>query len=304
MKKTALFFLRFCVYLCVCLGLAVIGMAPAAFAQEKERVVSLAPNLTELMFALGAESFLVGRTTFATYPAQAENLPSVGTYYRPNVEAILALNPGIVLATPDGNPKPILESLEKLGIEVIRFNPTNFEELKGTLQTLGSRFGKEKNAAALSAHIDAQLALLEQQCGEKAGSKSHAGAVLLLQLSPPIAASDQSFVGEMPEFACLKNRIHAETLYPALTVEALLALEVDVLLLAGMDTRETTPGSPIPAVRKADAAQLADMQALWAGWESIPAVRNGQVYFLNPDIFTRPSLRLLDGLFALQKALP
>lgn len=300
MLTRAFFLLRLCVYL----GCVLAYIAAPALAQEKERVVSLAPNLTELMFALGAENFLVGRTTYATYPPEAKALPSVGTYYRPNLEAILALKPDIVLAMADGNPKATLESLEKLGVEVIRFNPTNFEELKATLQTLGSRFGKDETAAVLSSQINARLALLAQKAGEKAGSKSHTGAVLLLQLTPPIAASVNSFVGEMPERAGLKNRIRTQALYPALTVEYLLTLAPDVLLLAGMDTHKNPPGTAIPAVRKADEAQLIEMQELWAGWENIPAVRNGQVYFLNPDIFTRPSLRLVDGLFDLLEALP
>ncbi len=301
-------------FLSLCFSLLLLHQP--AYAQEEERVISLAPSLTELMFALGAGDILVGRTTYATHPPEASKLPSVGTYYRPNLESILALQPQTVLAAPDGNPKAILESLENLGIEVLRFDPANFAALQADLQTLGKRFDRVDYATVLNARINKQLALLEQKKHEKEAAR-HLGlnpqpetqppprALLLLQLSPPIAASAQSFVGEIPNLVGMENCVQSESLYPPLSVETLLTLAPDVLLLTGMDAGDMPSGAgETPVVFQATPEQLSQMQSLWAGWANIPAVQNGHVYFLNPDIFSRPSLRLLDGLFILQGRMP
>ena len=113
------------------------------FAEPLTRVVSLAPNLTEISYAVGGEDALVGATRFANFPEAAARLPKVGSYVALDIEKIVSLKPQLCLAIRDGNPKASVDRLEALGIPVYVFDPQSLEAIVDTVERLGSIYRKE-----------------------------------------------------------------------------------------------------------------------------------------------------------------
>ncbi|MBW2465853.1 MAG: ABC transporter substrate-binding protein, partial [Deltaproteobacteria bacterium] len=98
-----------------------------------QRVITLAPSITEIIFDLRQEKRLVGATQFSTYPPEAEALPRVGSYVRLDIEKIVSLRPDLCLAIKDGNPKHIVEKIISLGIPVYVINPRNLQQIMDTI---------------------------------------------------------------------------------------------------------------------------------------------------------------------------
>ena len=108
-----------------------------------ERIVSLAPSITEIIFALGQEKRLKGVTVYSNYPPAALTLPKVGTYVRLDLERIVALDPDLCIATKDGNPKAAADNLSKLGIPVYAVNPRDIETVLQAVVDIGGLLNAE-----------------------------------------------------------------------------------------------------------------------------------------------------------------
>src|SRR5210317_1024157 len=121
------------------------------------RVIALAPSITEIIYNLGQEKRLVGVTQFSTYPAEAESLPRIGSYVRPDIEKIIALKPDLCLAIKDGNPKHIVDKIVSLGIPVYVLNPRNMQQIMDTITRLGSLFHAEQAAAELVTDMETRI---------------------------------------------------------------------------------------------------------------------------------------------------
>ncbi|NNG46549.1 MAG: ABC transporter substrate-binding protein, partial [Deltaproteobacteria bacterium] len=124
-------------------------------AAAPRRVVSLAPNLTEIVFLLGQEEKLVGVTRYCNYPLRAAALPRIGGIVDPDVERIVAADPDLLLCTTDGNPKERVQILEEMGIPCFAVGPQNLEAIFKTLERVGALLGVpekgRKEASALRA---------------------------------------------------------------------------------------------------------------------------------------------------------
>ena len=117
--------------------------------QTPQRVISLAPSITEIVFAVGREHRLVGVSRFSDYPPAASKLPRVGSYTQPDLERIVALKPDLCFATKDGNPRQVVERLRSLGIPVYAVNPQNLDGIMSTILDIGTLLGASERARAL-----------------------------------------------------------------------------------------------------------------------------------------------------------
>lgn len=257
------------------------------------RVVSLAPNITEMIFALGAQEALVGRSQFSNYPPEALRLPQVGSYYRPDVERIVSLRPDLCLAVRDGAPVAILEQLETMGIPVVTLDPQSLDSLKETLTLLGNLFDRRPEAAKLTAAMDERLRMLDARV-EQALRRTGRRPVVLLQVqaSPLMACARGSYPGELIVRAGGDNPLHGDAPYPRLSPEALLSLRPDVILAPGASGKESG---------NAD-SHGADAETSFALYRKpplsriLPAALSGRLYSLPADVLFRASPRSLDAL--------
>lgn len=245
---------------------------PHTLDASPRRVVALAPELVELVYALGCEKHLVGRTQYATYPPQAEALPSVGTYIQPSLERLLSLRPDLVLATGHGNPREIVEKLGSLGLPVYTYFPKNIQELGPSIVKLGRRLGCGEAASTLSASLAAELATLKAPEGAP-----RPNVAILVSGDPLYAVGPGTLADDIIRWVGGQNVVEGSTRYPRIGLEWLLERQPDILVLA----HQGGPCEP----------------CLPAYWEKlpIPAARNGGIKTLDPDLLSRAGPRLLQA---------
>ncbi|MBE0672673.1 MAG: cobalamin-binding protein [Anaerolineales bacterium] len=255
-------------------------------AGTPERIVSLAPSTTEILFAVGAGDQVVGRDEFSDYPEEAKSLPSIGgSFGEYNVEAIVALKPDLVLAAEINTPE-LVKQLEDLGVTVYYLgNPLTLEELYPKLETVASLTGHD--AAELVSSLQARVAAVDEK-------------ILPLSSRPnvfyEIDASDPSKPytygpGTFGELLIVRaggyniGSISADS-YPQLSLEQIVVANPSIIIL-GDSMWGVTPESVLAR----------------AGWENIEAVKSEQIFPIDDNLISRPGPRLVDGLEALAKIL-
>ncbi|MEW6220198.1 MAG: cobalamin-binding protein [Thermodesulfobacteriota bacterium] len=251
--------------------------------EDPRRIVALAPSLSEIVFALGAEARLAGVVQFADFPPAARALPVVGSYVRPDLERIVGLAPDLVLAIRDGNPKEVVERLGGLGIPVFAMDPRDLAGVLATIAAVGSLVGEEQRAAALVADLHRRLAAVEIRIPAAANRPR-----VLFQIgeAPLIAAGPETFLDEAIRRAGGVNAL-AAGIYPKLDMERVLALAPEVIVVTSMTGDKS-------------AAQLL---APWRDWPGVPAVAADRLYVVEASLFDRPSPRLVDGIEVLSRLL-
>lgn len=252
------------------------GSAPRD-AREADRVVSLAPPITELVFALGAGDRLVGRTQWCTYPPEARRVPSVGDGLFPNVEAIAARRPDFVVlyATPAN--AGALERLERLEIATVELPFDRLEHLPQAARTLGPLLGRVRTADSIAEAFDRWLATPPPPARWR--------VAFVVSHAPLITIGRGSFLSELARRAGAEN-VFADLPQPSprVSLEALTAREPDALIMLG---ESADPG---PEMRRPE-------------WQAVGAVRRGRIVRLQGDHLSYPSLRAPQAVLDLRAAL-
>ncbi len=243
-----------------------------------QRIVALAPSITEIVFALDQGKRLVGATRFSNYPAQAQDLAKVGTYVHLDLEKIVSLKPDLCIAIKDGNPRQVATRLESLGIPVYAVDPRGLETVMGTLLELGELLNARTKARALVRQMRSRIAGVKEKV---AGVSQRPGVFFQIGVSPIVSVSSNTFIHELIVTAGGRNlAAGAESAYPRFTKEAVIALKPEVMIITSM----------------ARGQDFEEIQAQWRQWKQIPAVKQGRVYVVDSDLFDRPSPRLVKGL--------
>jgi len=263
----------------LCLSLSVVRTVSEADAAEPQRLISLAPSVTETIFALGAGDRLVGVSVYCDYPPEVARIDRVGTFLTPNVEAILAKRPDLVVVVPSpGNQSPV-EMLERLGLQVLVVDPNSIAEIDDSILTIGRAIGREPQARALVATIEQRVAAVEARLGDTPVRS----ALMTVGHTPLIAAGAGTLQDE------LIRRAHARNLaapagggWPRLGIEFVIAAAPEVVIDTTMGNEET-PGAP-GAMR------------FWKAYPTIPAVRDGRVYGEGAYVLLRPGPRVAEAM--------
>lgn len=247
-----------------------------------QRIVSLAPSLTEILFAVGAGGQVVGRDDFSDYPAEAGAVTSIGSTYQVlNTEAILALKPDLIVATGINTPEQI-KALEDLGLTVYYFeNPADFTDLYADLQTMGRLTGHEEEAAELVASLQKRVEIVEQKV---AGLKDRPSVFYEIDAmqdpAKPWTTGPGTFMDKMIDMAGGKNvgSVLSEP-WAQISLEELLRQDPQIIILGDAKwgvTPEAVAGRP--------------------GWGDLTAVKRGAIFAFDDDLASRPGPRLIDGL--------
>ncbi|WP_432697974.1 cobalamin-binding protein [Marinobacterium sp. YM272] len=250
---------------------------PLLLEKPAQRIVVLAPNLAEDLDAIGALDRVVGRVAHTDYPAQVAKLPLVGDYQQFNVEAILSLNPDLVLAWQEGNPEAQLRKLEAMGLEVFRLSSQHIRDIPDNLIQLGRLTGQEAQAEQAAAAFHRRLAELEPAEGPRPR------LFYLLWDDPLLSVSNSTLIGEAIAF-CGADNLFAERpeAIPQLNMEAVIAAQPDLIV----STNEVGD----------------NWRERWLSWKQIPAVARQQLVSLEADYLHRATPRFLSGLDELCKA--
>jgi len=260
------------------LGRNVSLQAPA------RRVVSLAPSISESLFAVGAGEQVVGRDEFSNYPADVADLPSVGGFYSDyNYEAIVDLHPDLVLAA-EINTAEQVKSLEDLGLTVyLVANPTSLDEMYDSLDTIARLTGHQAEAAGLVENLKRRVSSVESKLSGIDQRPSVFYELDSTDPNAPYTAGSGTFIDTLINLAGGNNiGANLEGQYGQISVEELLIQNPDIILL-GDSAYGVTPESV----------------GQRPGWETMEAFQNGKVYPFDDDLVSRPGPRLVDGLEAL-----
>jgi iron complex transport system substrate-binding protein len=249
---------------------------------DPKRIVSLAPSVTEIIFALQQEKRLKGVTQFSNYPAEASQLPRVGSYIRLDLEKIVALNPDLCIAIKEGNPKESVYRLQSMKIPVYVVDPRDLETVIQTIEEIGDLLNSSKQAELLAMTMRNRLQRLKKIAAQ---SEKRPRVFMQIGISPIVAIGSKTFVHDLILKAGGINVAAGSTAYPRFSREEVLALAPEIIIITSM-------------ARQADFEKV---KKDWSRWSNLPAARNQRIFLVDSDVFNRPSPRLMDGLELLVK---
>ena len=244
---------------------------------DPQRIVSLAPSITEIIFQLDQAYRLKGVTQYSNYPEQASNLPKVGSYVRLDLERIVALKPDMCIAIKDGNPKDIVDRLQSMKIPVYVVNPRDLDTVIRTIKEIGSLVNASRNATIVTNEMRKRLKWIN---GLVAHASERPRVFIQIGISPIISAGSKTFIHDLILKAGGINVAAGATAYPRYTREQVLALSPDIIIITSM----------------ARQAAFQQIKKQWSRWPDMPAARNQRIFVVDSDVFDRPSPRLLDAL--------
>lgn len=263
------------------LGRTVTLAAPA------QRVISLAPSNTEILFAVGAGGQVVGRDNFSNYPPEALELPGLGDFMGFSIEQMVALQPDLVLLA-EIHPPELVKSLEDAGLTVYYLkNPLTIEEMYPMLITVGELTGHKAEAEALVSRLSVRVAAVQQKLAGIERRPTVFYEIDGTDPSKPWTTGSGTFIDTLLEMAGAENVGRAMgSQYGQMSIEALLEADPDFILL-GDANFGVTP----------------EQVTARAGWNELTAVKEGRVLPFNDDLASRPGPRLVDGLEELVRIL-
>lgn len=254
---------------------------------EVHRIVALAPNLTEIVYALGAQDRLVGVSNYSDYPPEAKSKPRVGMPMNPNLEAIVAAHPDIVLITTQGNRRETADELARLGIAVYATNPHSVDSMLDSIEHIGGVIGATAQAESVAANLRQRLSALQS----KLASAPVARVFFVVGESPLISLGEHTFIADALRYAGAQSVVHSKQDWPQISLEEVVRLNPDYLVFAssGFGGEDST------------ARQLAELRSE-AGWRELPAVREGRVVVVSDEI-DLPAPGLVDAIEKLARQL-
>ncbi|MEP6888283.1 MAG: cobalamin-binding protein [Nitrospirales bacterium] len=251
------------------------------FAKAPTRIVSLAPNVTEILFALGLGEQIVGVTQFCDYPVEATHKAKVGGLH-PNLEAIVAQRPDLILTLPIRS--DLLVTLEQLKIPVFILEAKTVEQVLSHLHLLGRMLNHTKEADELVMAMRRRMA----EVFERANALPRPRLLYVLNSNPLMTVGPGSFIHQIIELAGATNiAADAQTAYPRITMEEVLRDDPEILLFpVGKE-------EGIPDVE----------QQQWLLWTRLSAVRHSRFVRIPSVLLDRPGPRIVEGLEQLARAI-
>ena len=248
---------------------------------RSERIVSLAPSITEILFAIGAGSRVVGVTQYSNYPPEAVRLPKVGSYVNLSLEKILALRPDLVIGIRDGNPKAVIDRLTELVVPCYIVDPKSLQGVVTTVRNIGRAVGREQAADQIAGQMASRIREVERRVAGIARPR----VFYQIGVEPIVSAGQGTFPNILIETAGGKNVAADMAGYPQLNVEQVLVARPEIIIVTSM-TREY---------------DFERVKGFWGRWPDLPAVAAARIYVVDSDLMDRPSPRIVEGLETLAR---
>lgn len=250
--------------------------------QPAQRIVSLAPHATELLYEVGAGGRIVGTVSFSNFPPEAEDIPRIGAYDNFDLEAIAALRPDLIVAWHSGNRLRQVERLEALGLTVFYTEARHIEDIPRLLRHFGALAGTEAQANTEALRFERRLDGLRRtyQQRETVRVFYQVWDRPLMTINGEHLISDaMRLCGGENVFAAMKQ------LAPTVSIESVLAADPELIVTGGMGELHS------------------EWLEQWRQWRQLHAVQTGNLALIHPDLLQRPTSRLLEGTEALCREL-
>jgi len=247
-------------------------------SRPAQRVITLAPSLTEMVFKIGAEDKLVATVKSSDFPAAAKNIARIGDYERFSLETLLSYKPDLVIAwRVDANHQQI-KKIKSFNIPTYLISPHGFEDISNTVRNIGTLLGKQRQAKAVADGFERRLARLRFENKHKTRLR----AFYQIWYEPIYTVNGKTVISQIMKLCGLDNifaqsRISA----PKITEESVIDRNPEIIIASGI-----VEGISI---------KKPEWLNIWGKWPVITAVANDNLFFINPDIINRQSTRILDG---------
>ena len=247
------------------------------------RIISLAPSLTETLFALELDSAIVAVTDFCDYPPEARLRPRVGGMRNPAAEAIVKLRPDLVLMSGSGNLQSDFARLTDLGLTVFVSHPRTLQGIYKSIADVGVLTGTKVRADSIIAGLRAR----EERLRESAEQQPTRAVLLLVSVHPVISVGPGTFIDELIRLCNGRNIASAaRTAYPMMSREEILAADPDCIVV-------TSDAADDPA----------QIMTAFSEWRELRAVEDSAIALVDANTLTRPGPRIIDGLQELSRAI-
>jgi iron complex transport system substrate-binding protein len=249
-------FPRLAVAAALCIFVLARVSAANAGASAQMRIVSLAPSVTETLFALGAGPAVVGVSQYCDYPAQVRDLPRVGSFLTPNLEAIIALRPTLVVGLELSSDVRQIRALNSMGYPVLLVSDDSLQQIETSIEKVGARINRQGEAHRLVAQIQAHIAAVQNRLAHAKPLR----ALMLVGHQPIVAVGPGTYLDELMRIARADNIADAVgQQWPHLGMEFIIAMRPEVVLDGAMGTDQSS-------------------SSFWEKYPTIPAVRDHRVY--------------------------
>lgn len=252
-----------------------------------QRIVSISPGMTEIIFALGEGDRLVGVTDFSDYPPDAAETERIGGMTNPSIEKIVGLDPDLTLIAR-GAPIEVVNALRAAGLPVIGKSAATLADVIEQVREIGEYLGVEESAARVANGLDERLATVREQAAKLFPDGDGPSLLMIIGLEPVFVAGPGSFVDDMIAICGGRNVVGGEgeeqvSAWPQYSLERIVEHDPEIILSA-LGGHEMDEGGTLARLRELP------------GWCDLSAVKRGRVYDIDGDIMLRTGPRLLDGL--------
>ncbi|MCC7538059.1 MAG: ABC transporter substrate-binding protein [Deltaproteobacteria bacterium] len=255
---------------------------PSTRRGPARRVVSLTPNTTEALFAIGAGGRVVGVSRYCDWPRDAARLPKVGGYVDPSLEAILALRPDLVVGARGPSNRGVVDRLTESGIATYFPLDRSLEDVYALLLGLGDRVGRSGAARTLVTQLRRDRAAVDRALAGRHRPRT----LLVYGYRPIVVAGPGGFADELLRAAGADNVVRDGSAYPTISLERVEALAPEVIVEARFSAHEDSLTTPE-----------------WHRLPTIPAVRDGRLVVLRDERLIRPGPRVIEGVRVLASRL-
>lgn len=239
---------------------------------KPSKIISAAPNITEIIYAIDAQNSLVGRTAFCNYPKDVENIPVIGDLISLNFEKIVEVKPDLVFMTVEGNTKETFDKLKTLDVQVYVINPRDINGIINSIKNIAAVLEKKDTADALVSSLKNRLELIRSYNLKKQT------AMFVVSLVPLMIAGQNTFINDLMLAVNLENiSPQSVSSYPILSREEVLRKNPDwIILPSGYSINEILENYP--------------------EWKNLIAIKNRKVISVEPDLFFRPGPRFIEAV--------
>ena len=243
------------------------------FSQPPNRIISLSPHATELLFAAGASDQVVGTVSYSDFPPEAKKIPRIGSYNKIDLESVLKINPDLIVAWKGGGSEHQIDDLKKLGFKIYYSEPKSFEEVATNIMNFGLILGTSEEAQFRANKFLSELALLRNKFS---GLKK---VTVFYQVwnQPLMTINNDHLITDVIEL-CGGSNVYGELSIraPKVNIESVIQKNPQTIIIGTSEQRQ-------------------DWLSSWDHWQVIDAVKNKHVYAVNADFIVRQGPRILQG---------
>ncbi len=246
-------------------------------ASNKLRIISLAPNITEILFALELGDNIVGVTSFCNYPPEARSKPVIGSTTQINLEEIITLEPTIAFSTSSNLHQSFRSRLEDIGCKSVTLDVENLKDIYSAIDTIAKDCNIQRKGSVLTEDIKAKLNAISQ----KSKAKNKPKVLVVIQQEPLIVAANETYIDDLIKTLGAINAVTGiNSHWPQINNESLILFAPDIIIEARS--------------KKAISSGKEDWKEFYKKWHSIPAVQNDKIFAIDADIISRPGPRVVE----------